>query len=116
MTGDRIGTHGERRSGSAPTPHRSSGSRTRSHTTSRGERKMPMVNSTELARHAEMPLEDLLLAVDLGLLRGAVQLHGGGPPPHPPRAAGAVRRARAPAPRVRAGGAASAHPRAAVSQ
>jgi hypothetical protein len=38
---------------------------------------MPLVNSAELARHAGVPLEDLLLAVDLGLLRGAVQLHGG---------------------------------------
>ena len=62
-----------------------------------------MVNSTELARHAEMPLEDLLLAVDLGLLRGAVQLHGGRPLYDLERAMAALGRARTLAEQVEAG-------------
>jgi hypothetical protein len=36
-----------------------------------------MVTTAELARQAGVPLEDLLTLVDLGLMRGAVQLRNG---------------------------------------
>jgi hypothetical protein len=64
---------------------------------------MPLVTSTELARHAGIPLEDLLLAVDLGLLRGAVRLHDGRPHYDLGRALQALGRALALAERVKSG-------------